>query len=228
MLSLLTGCLYPNEKLNKNRVPYESQLNLVQNAIDQYREDNGGLIPIKSRDFDTPIYQKYPIDFRKLIPAYLQDAPGNSFENGGVYQYVLVNVETNPTVKLIDLVSVTTVQSLKVRLDAYKLEYGYPPFAGSINKQIFTIDYEALGYKKPPYVVSPFTKNNLPIVLNNKGQLIIDYRQDLYQKIQEKESIPYEIGDDIRDIIVEDSVFVPVFSEAYTINEKKEPIFLIK
>jgi hypothetical protein len=227
-MTLLTGCLYPSENLKQNRVPYESQLNLVQNAVEQYRDATGGLLPIKPRDFDTPIFRKYPIDFTKLIPNYLQDAPGNSFENGGVYQYVLVNVETNPTVKLIDLVSVTTVQSVKIRLDAYRLEYGYPPFKSSINKNIFTIDYEALGYKEPPYVVSPFTQNNLPIVINNKGQLIIDYRQDLYQQLQKNSEKHYEIGEDIRQILVEDSAFVPVFSEPYTIDEKKEPIFLIK
>ncbi|OZM57266.1 hypothetical protein CIB95_07320 [Lottiidibacillus patelloidae] len=227
-IAILSGCLYPSDNLQKNRVPYESQLDLVQSAIDRYQENTGGLLPIKQRDFTTPIYRKYPVDFTKLIPNYLQEPPGNSFENGGIYQYVLVNVDTKPEVKLIDLVSVTTVQSVKMRLDAYKLEYGYPPFEGAINKQVFTINYDALGFKTPPYVVSPFTQNNLPIVVNSEGQLIIDYRQDLYQKIQQLGSIPYQMGEDIRNILVEDSVFVPVFSEPYTIDEKNEPIFLIK
>jgi hypothetical protein len=227
-VTMLSGCLYPEQNLQKNRVPYESQLQLVQTVVEQYQANNNGLLPIKDRDFNTPIYQKYPIDFQKIIPRYLQDAPGNSFENGGIYQYVLVDVEENPKVKLIDLVSVTTVQSIKMRLNAYLSEYEYPPYEKELSKGIYSLNYKSLGFKEPPYVVSPFSQNNLPVVINTKGELLIDYRQDIYQKIMDATNIAYKPGDDIRDILVEDSAFVPVFSVPYTINEKNEPIFLTK
>ena len=31
---------------------------------------------------NTPIYQKYPIDFQKISPRYIQEAPGNAYESG--------------------------------------------------------------------------------------------------------------------------------------------------
>lgn len=65
VLLTLTGCMYPEEKLVQNQVPYKDQLDSVQSAVNQYKEANGGLLPIKTKDAETPIYQKYPIDFKK-------------------------------------------------------------------------------------------------------------------------------------------------------------------
>jgi hypothetical protein len=226
--SLLSGCLYPEQKLAKNRIPYEHQLQAVQSAVNQYKEKQSGLLPIKTKPFDTPIYQKYPLDFSKLVPLYLQDAPGNSFENGGSYQYVLVNVEEAPKVKLIDLVSVTTVQTVIMKLNAYRAKYGYPPYGQVIANNIFTIDYEKLGYDRDQYVVSPYTQNNLPIIINAQGELVIDYRMDLYHFLQKENEVDYKRGEDIRGLLVEHTPFVPVFSVPYTIDENNEPIFLIK
>ena len=46
---------------------------------------------------------KYPIDFKRLVPQYMAEPPGNAYESGGVFQYVIVNAEKNPTVKIFDL-----------------------------------------------------------------------------------------------------------------------------
>src|SRR3954452_6975405 len=91
---LLTGCMYPQEELAKNQVPYQDQIQTVQTAVDAFRKDNGGILPIKTKEAETPIYQKYPIEFKKITPKYIADTPGNAYENGGVFQYVLVDVET--------------------------------------------------------------------------------------------------------------------------------------
>lgn len=56
-------------KYETNAVPYEDQLQVVQKAITTYKEQNGGILPIKTRDMSTPIYQKYPIDFQKNCSA---------------------------------------------------------------------------------------------------------------------------------------------------------------
>src|SRR5690606_11553457 len=96
---LLSGCLYPQEKKVENQIPYEDQIKSVQTAVDQYKETTNGLLPIKTRDYETPIYIKYPIDFSKLAPRFIATPPGNAYESGGVFQYVLIDVETNPTVK---------------------------------------------------------------------------------------------------------------------------------
>jgi hypothetical protein len=223
---LLSGCLYPEERLKQNQIPYKNQLESVQTAVDEFAKDNNGLLPIKNREANTPIYQKYPIDFNKLIPKYIQEPPGNAFENGGIFLYVIVNPETKPTVKLIDLRMAEVIRELQVRLNIYRQKNGYPPFKDVIADKVFTLDFKKLGYKEPPFVVSPFSGKNLPLVINNKGEIFVDYRIDLFEALK-KHKHSYKTGDDIRGILVENSMFVPAFSLPYTINEKNEPIFLM-
>ncbi len=225
LITLLTGCLYPEERLGQNRVPYEDQLENVQNAVIEYRKATG-VLPIENRDQNTPIYVKYPINFGKLVPRYLSEPPGNSYENGGVYQYVLWDVEKDPKVKLVDLETVEQVKDFKTKLRLYIQKHKYPPYDKVLANERYTLKHEELGYKKQPTVKSPFTGNHLPLIVDNKNNVYIDYSMDLYQALEEKEH-NYKNGDDIRDILVEDSPFVPAFSVPYTV-EDGEPIFLLK
>ncbi|ANB58789.1 hypothetical protein GFC29_1489 [Anoxybacillus sp. B7M1] len=227
MVLLLAGCLYPDERLKQNQIPHESQVASVQQAVDQYRQATGGLLPIKTRDMKTPIYQKYPIDFQMLVPRYMQEPPGNAFESGGIFQYVIVDAETNPTVKLLDLRMADQIRDLKLRLQMYRDSHGYPPFKNMVAKGVFTLDYKKLGYKEPPYAISPFSGNNLPFVIDYNGEIYVDYRIDLYDMLK-KTKASYKPGDDIRDLLVKNSLFVPAYSLPYTIDEHNEPIFLTK
>ncbi|WP_338789307.1 hypothetical protein [Metabacillus sp. FJAT-53654] len=222
---LLSGCLYPEEKLQKNTIPYEDQIAAVQNSVDRFQEESGGLLPIKTRDMTTPIYQKYPIDFSALSPKYMAEPPGTAYESGGIYLYTLVDVEENPTVKLIDLRIAETIHELTVRLDVYRQSNGYPPFKDLITNDIYTLDYEKLGYDEDPFVESPFSGENLPLVIDKNAKVYVDYRIDLFKALQEKEH-SYKPGDDIRDLLVKDTYFVPAYSLPYTINEKGEPVFV--
>ncbi|OAS86348.1 hypothetical protein [Metabacillus litoralis] len=222
---LLSGCLYPEEKLQKNTIPYEDQIAAVQNSVDRFQEESGGLLPIKTRDMTTPIYQKYPIDFSALSPKYMAEPPGTAYESGGIYLYTLVDVEENPTVKLIDLRIAETIHELTVRLDVYRQSNGYPPFKDLITNDIYTLDYQKLGYDEDPFVESPFSGENLPLVIDKNAKVYVDYRIDLFKALQEKEH-SYKPGDDIRDLLVKDTYFVPAYSLPYTINEKGEPVFV--
>lgn len=217
----LTGCMYPSEKLTQNQIPYEDQIQAVQQAVNSFKEDNGGILPIKTRDAATPIYQKYPIEFKKIAPKYLAEPPGNAFESGGIFQYVLVDVETNPTVKLLDLRMVDTIRDIKLRIKSN----GYPPYKDKLADNVYTIDFNELGYKQEPYAVSPFSNQNLPLVVTADAEVYVDYRQDLFQQLQ-KPVKPVKPGEDIRNILVEDSMFVPAYSLPYTIDENNEPVFL--
>jgi hypothetical protein len=220
---LLSGCMYPQGKLSQNQVPYEDQIVAVQSGVTQYQKDNGGLLPIKTKEGSTPIYQKYPIDFQKLVPRYLSDIPGNAYESGGIFQYVLIDVETKPTVKLFDLRITDTIRDIKLRINA---NGGYPPYKEKIGENVFTIDFPKLGYKEEPYAVSPFTSLNLPFVVGVNGEIYVDYRIDLYKKL-EGENIESISKKDIRYLLVEDSMFVPAYSLPYSIDEStKEPIFV--
>ncbi|WP_042457862.1 hypothetical protein [Neobacillus dielmonensis] len=221
---LLTGCMYPDEKLTENQIPYKDQIQSVQTAVDEFRQDNGGILPIKTKDYNTPIYQKYPIEFKKIAPKYIAEPPGNAFESGGIFQYVLIDVETNPTVKLLDLRMAETIREIQLRIKTK----GYPPFKKQIARNVYTLDYKQLGYNKPPYAISPFTGQNLSFVISTDGGIYADYAPDLYQALkQTKRQITP--GEDIRQLLTEDSLFVPAYSLPYTIEAAtNEPVFLEK
>lgn len=221
----LVGCMYPEDQLAQNKIPHTSQITMVQTAVDQYQAETNGLLPIKTRDMSTPLYHKYPIDFTRLAPTYLPDAPGSAYENGGAFQYVLVGVEEDPQVKLLDILSAEKVRDLTIRLNAYRQSKGYPPFDKQVSPGIFTLNYKDLGYKENPVIKSPYTGNLLPLVLANNGEVYIDYSMDLYHFLQ-KYKHSYKEGEDIRSILVQHSDFVPAFSLPYTIKNN-EPIFLL-
>lgn len=218
----LSGCMYPNNELAKNQIPYEDQIQAVQVAVNSFQNDNGGILPIKTKDLATPIYQKYPIDFKRIAPKYISEPPGNAFESGGIFQYVLIDAETNPTVKLLDLRMAETIRDINLRIKTS----GYPPFKEKIADNVYTIDFSELGFRQPPFVVSPYTNQNLPLIITGNAEVFVDYRQDLYQLLQ-KSTKKVSPGEDIRYILLEDSMIVPAYSLPYTVDENsKEPIFL--
>lgn len=219
----LTGCAYPEDKLLQNQIPYEDQINSVQTAVDKYQEDSGGLLPIKTKENETPIYRKYLLDFKKLIPQYMAEAPGNAYESGGIFQYVLIDVETDPTVKIFDLRIAETIRDINLRISMQD----YPPYKDVIDTNVFTLDFSKLGFKEEPKAMSPYTNEELPFVINGSGEIFVDYRTDLYRKRQE-EGLTLAPGEDIRHILVKDSMFVPAYSMPYTVDpESDEIIFLV-
>lgn len=226
-LLFLTGCLYPESNLSRNKIPNTVQLEGIQKAVDTYRERNQGLVPIQNRESDTAIFQKYPLDFSKLKETNLiAETPGNAFERGGVYQYVLINPETNPLVRLIDLRITNKLRELQLKINFYRSEHQYPPYGERIEGNVFSINYKLLGLKEPPYIVSPYSQNNLPIVIDADGNLYVDYRLDLYQALNSFDN-SYSYGDDVRYILANNYPFVPAYSLPYTIKDG-EPIFYLK
>lgn len=225
MIILLSGCLYPEKELAKNQAPNEVQLEMVQNAVIKYREDTDGLVPIKTKSNDTPIFQKYLIDFSLLKEKNLiTEIPGNAYENGGIYQYTLLDPEENPQVKLIDLRITEAIRSLNVKIEFYRDKHIYPPYGKKVAQGLYTVDHEKLGLKTPPYVRSPYSGENLPIIMDTDGKLYIDYRIDLNRALKEYK-YHYKKGDDIRFILAENTPFVPAYSLPYTIKDG-EPVFL--
>jgi len=227
LLSLLSGCLYPDDRLAENRIPYKDQITMVQNAVDQFKEAEGGILPIKTKENSTPIFQKYVIDFNKLSPRFIAEPPSSAFEGGGIFQYVLVDVETEPTVKLIDLTAVEVIRDLKLRIKFYTEENHYPPYKEPLDQEkgYYILDYDKLGYDNTiPFVKSPFSGKNLSLFIDTKGEIYVDYSPDLYEALKTFEH-DYKTGDDIRYLLVANYDFVPAFSVPYTIKDN-EPIFL--
>ncbi len=219
---LLSGCMLPDSELAENQIPYEDQLNSVQNAVNQYRETSGGLLPIKTRDMEVDQYIKYPVDFSKIVPDLMSEIPSNAFETGGIFQYVLWDVEENPTVKLVDLRIAETIRSVNIRKSA---NGGQAPISEIIADNVYKFSYEGMGFDEEPTVVSPYTGRNLPLVITGRGEVYVDYSMDLYTALQEYEG-ELEPGQDIRFLLHEDNPVLPAYSLPYTIDENREPIFL--
>ena len=150
----------------ENLLPYEDQLMAVQTAVNSFRENSSGLLPIKTRDLETDQYIKYPIDFKKIVPTYLGEVPANSYETGGIYQYVLMDVEENPTVKLVDLRLADTIRDINYR----KGINGFGPVSETIAEGVYKLDYEKMGYNSDLSVQSPYSDIQLPLVATGDGK----------------------------------------------------------
>ncbi|WP_409301393.1 hypothetical protein [Peribacillus sp. SCS-155] len=225
---ILSGCMYPKEQKAENQVPYKAQIQSVQNAVEQFQKEEGGILPIKTKPGDTPYYQKHLVDFSKIAPRYMAEPPGNAYESGGVFQYVIIDEETNPKVKIFDIRLAQQLQDYNLRVMAYRQNNGYPPFKERLADTVFTLDYKKLGLKDAPVVRSPYSDNMLHIVVNNEAEAFIDYTPDLMKALK-KTKHQFKPGEDIRRLLTESSDFVPAYSLPYTVDEKtKMPVFLIK
>lgn len=223
--TFLTGCLYPKDELAKNKIPNEDQLEMVQTAVLQYQEDTDGLLPIKTKENDVDIYEKYLIDFNQLKERQLlTEIPGTAYENGGVYQYGIVTPDENPRVKLIDLRITEALRSVNVKLNTYRNKHTYPPYGEEVAPGLYTVNYDKLGMKNAPEIISPYSQSSLQLVMNTDGDLFVDYRIDLQQALDEFNH-DFNEGDDIRSILVDHYPFMPAYSLPYTI-ENEEVAFL--
>lgn len=223
VLLLLTGCFLPENQRMENRVAYPDQLESVQFAINQFKDDTG-MLPIRTFDENTSLYSRYIIEFNQLIPRYLQQPPGTAFENGGVFQYVLVNVEDEPKVKVIDLTAQKVIQQYQQRVNDYIRQNTYAPIEKIVDDGLFKLDHEELGYKEEPLVQSPYSDTFLPLLFTSDREVVIDYSIDLNMMLLEHDHT-FKEGEDIRSILYTHSAFVPSRSVPYVLDEDGEPTF---
>lgn len=201
------------------RTPYDDQIELMQRAVDQYREKTGGLLPIKTRESDTDIYIKYPIEFSNIVPQYTEKIPMNAYEKGGVFQYVIYDAEDNPRVKLVDIRAAERIRELNLR----KQVNGKVPFGDEIAPNVYKIDFDAMGFKKPLTVPSPYSQSQLPLVVAGNGQFYVDYSIDLANELSNTK-LNVQKEEDIRYILAEASNVLPAYSLPYRLNEAGEPV----
>nr|WP_283164690.1 hypothetical protein [Lysinibacillus sp. Bpr_S20] len=219
---LLVGCAYPEDEKRAKLVPDADQLAAVQRAVDEYREATGGLVPIKNSELDTDIYIKYLIDFEKLMPKYLAQIPGNAYEKGGIFQYIIWDPEKEAKVKLVDLNAAERIREINIR----KLSTQYLPIKDATSDNVYQIDFEKLGYKNDVTVKSPYSGAELPIFMTGDGEMHVDYSIDLGQLLKEDKP-DVKPGDDIRLLLVDKYPVVPAYSIPYTVDEKGEPIYFM-
>lgn len=211
-IPLLSGCLYPKDRLVENVAPPVQQIQQVQEAVMKYQEKNG-VLPILTRDASTPIYEKYPIDFRKIVPDYLSVIPGAAFENGGNYMFVLINPEEKPEIRLADLVISQKIQSLQQDVLLYYSRNKSYPLGEKIVDGYYLLDFKAFN-KKDERVTSQYSQQQLNIIISEKGVVGVDYMPDIQIAVQKLSTSPGLI-DDLRNYLAVDSPVVPIKSFPY-------------
>lgn len=224
MAVTLSGCMYPGEEEGGGKIVYEEHVESIQRAIDNFQEDNGGILPIRTKDEMTDQYIKYPIDFSKIVPQYMDKIPSSSFEKGGIYQYVIMDAENHPTVKAVDLRAAEMIRDLNMRKSA---NGGKVPFTDEINNSVYQVDFKQYGFKSQLTLESPYSGAQLPLVVGGDGHFYVDYSIDLQQIIDEEKPQIKE-GEDIRVLLEDRSNIVPAYSLPYTVNEDHEVIFMKK
>src|SRR5690606_5779344 len=99
---------------------------------------------------------------------------------------------------------------------------GKLPFKDPVGENVYAIDFEAMGFKEPLKVDSPYSDALLPIVVGGDGNFYVDYSIDLNRVLQEEKPEVQE-GEDIRYLLSDSYPILPAYSLPYTVNEKNEP-----
>jgi hypothetical protein len=209
---LLTGCAYPKQKMIQNSAPPLQQIKMVQDAVDAYRKDTG-VLPIETKDATTPEYERYPVDFSRIVPKYIPYIPGTAFEAGGSYMFILLHAEEKPEVRLIDLNVSQKVQTVQEKVTRYYTARQTLPLGKKLADGFYAVDYDKLRMQEETYK-SPFSQQELPFVINDKGIVGIDYAMDLSMALRSTSTRP-KPGEDIRYILVAASPLAPVKSFSY-------------
>ncbi|WP_270171601.1 hypothetical protein [Paenibacillus sp. SYP-B4298] len=210
---LLSGCLYPKENLAQNKASTREAVRNMQAVIEEFQQATG-VLPLKNSTPETPRYEKFVIDLAKLQNMqYISDLPAVSFEKGGKYYFLIQNEESEPTVKLMDLVVYQAANQIQGWVDSYKREQGSLPLGSQAYPGFYYIDYGKLGQKEP-VIQSIYSGLTLPAIINESGTVFVDYGIDIMQAVQRTQAEP-QAGDDLRELLVASSELVPVKSTAY-------------
>jgi hypothetical protein len=213
MLSL-TGCLYPNDQRSGSNVSARESVLTVQDAVDRYKEQTE-LLPIQNAKESIPLYEKYKVDFGKLKRMdFISQVPSAAFESGGSYQFLIIDEETKPVVKLLDLVVFQAVANVQDKVYQYRINHNNQNPAGEEMYPGFkSVDFGKLGTSSVD-IVSMYSHQSLNLLLNEQGQVFIDYGIDMATAVKKLEAEPKE-NEDLRRVLIEASYFVPVRSPVY-------------
>jgi hypothetical protein len=222
MVFMLAGCLYPNDQLQQNQISTGEYLILVQNAVETY-EQRTGVLPIKNSTEQTPIYEKYLIDFKKLLDYnVISRIPADAFEAGGTNYYVIVDPEGEMKVKLMDLVTAGKISDIQRLSDSYVAEGNALPLGQLVKPNFYQIDFESLGIKSEQ-VRSVYSDMYLSILIHQSGHIAVDYAPEVMRAITMKEITAPDPNIDLRTYLVEQSNYIPVDSYPYYWKDK-EPV----
>lgn len=213
--AMLSGCLYPEDQRRQNEVPPKDEVRNVQTAVEEYQKETG-LLPIKNSTVDTPRYEKFVIDFAKLQRSgQLSQVPSASFEQGGHYYFLIIDEETAPRVKLMDLVTVQYINDLNSAVREYAGSSGGKlPIGEEVYPGYYRIDYKQLGKQEKP-LRSIYSGQTVPVMMDEAGEVYADYAADLMQAVQKSGKTSFAADYDLRGLLVDNTIFAPAKSTAY-------------
>ncbi len=209
-----TGCLYPEEN-KASRVSYRESVNRIQMAVDDYQKENG-ILPILNADQDTPQYEKFRVDLEKLKNlGYMDEIPSTAFEMGGSAYFLIQNEETDPTVKVMDLVTVQKANDVQQAVDKYKRAHANEqPRGVELYPNLFTVDLKKAGVPSMK-LSSVYSDEEVSFIMDPNGQVYVDYAYDIMQAIDQGDQKPQD-HEDLRGYLLTNSYYVPVKSLPYT------------
>lgn len=212
---IISGCSGPRVKRgDQTPVHPGPHLALVQAAVDGFYESHH-VLPIVNSELDTPVYEKYKVDFARLKSyGYIQSIPENAFENGGLHHYVMVDVEDEAKVKLLHIPSVRDAKEVEQRMLDYAKTHGGLPLGEPVYPEWYEIDYAKLGLQEVR-VQSVFTNQYVGLLVHTSGVVSIDYASDIMQLIMQNDIEHIDTDVDLRTLLVEHSYFVPAHTQPY-------------
>ncbi|KRE54365.1 hypothetical protein [Paenibacillus sp. Soil522] len=214
MLLSLSGCMYPKDQFMQNQVAPKEAVRNVQAAIDQYKAETG-MLPIKNSTAETPKYEKFYVDFAKLgRTGYLTDIPSSAFENGGSYSFLVLDEETKPRVKLLDILAFQRINDIQSWVTAYIQTNSELPKGEQMYPGFYQIDYKSMN-KTVPAIRSVFSGQTIQALVDDNGVVYSDYGIDIMQFVQKSGKTDFDAAFDLRTLLVDGTDFVPVKSPAY-------------
>ncbi|WP_379129167.1 hypothetical protein [Paenibacillus sp. sgz500958] len=220
---MLSSCLYPEANSHSNNVSYRESIQRIQSAVDDYQKEVG-LLPILNADTSTPRYEKFRIDLDLLRKkGYIDEIPSTAFEMGGSVYFLLLNEETDPEVKVMDLITVQKVNDIQLKVQRYKAAHqGGLPSGDELYPGLFSIDSRKAGGISGE-LESIYSGQSIPYLVDKSGNVYVDYAFDIMAAIDKNEVVPEE-GTDLRIQLEQASYFVPVKSLPYHwINSQPVP-----
>lgn len=210
----LGGCMYPRDQQQQGSSGYRESVKRVQAAVDDYQEQTG-LLPMLTSGEDVPRYEKFVVDLHKLNQeGYLDEIPAAAFEKGGSAYFLIQDEESDPKIKLMDLVTVQKVNDVQRKVNLYKSAHGGKlPADREVYPGLSAIDAKRAGTEAVK-LSSVYSGQPLEFLMDQEGTVYVDYGVDIASAIGKNGHEP-EAGKDLRQELVEASYYVPVKSLPY-------------
>ncbi|MDQ0169067.1 hypothetical protein [Paenibacillus tundrae] len=212
-----SGCMYQSQSGADPKVAYRESVSRIQLAVEAFQQDQG-ILPILNAGEETPKFEKFRVDLAKLKQqGYIDEIPVTAFENGGSAYFLIQNEEVKPTVKVMDLQTVQKVNDVQRMVNQYKsVHNGKLPVGEELYPGLHGVDLKEAAVAGAPEVTlkSVYSGQELPFMVDEAGNVYVDYAFDIMQAVEKSEESPTETMD-VRDYLLEHSYFVPVKSVTY-------------